>query len=901
MESLQRDEVTRRNRNLAGKVLTISGFLLIAIIVLTVMSKDEGRIEDKSVVTLNMWDVPRTDVSIPSVRADRAVHVEFLRQHPEIKIVRTRGIMAAGPASSSAFYMAMAGGTGPDLFAMGLRKVGSYIQEGFVQPLDDFIEEWPEARAKILEQMRPAVSRTEIVDGKPVTHIYALPMGYSLKGCYYRKALFQEAGLPIEGPDLDKWNWDMMWEYAKKMTFPEQGRFGLSLPMSGWGGWMYMDFVWQAGGDIVREYGVDPQTGELYALPPADAPDEAWLTPAGVDLRGLKRVWRAVYDEAPGVTALEYYKKLRWAPWTRCRNLECLGKNVCYDITDEMTASGKARCPECEQEIPISRLEEQGRIYKGVLWLDADGEEELRRFNTEKRIGMFIWTSDGVAVANTEMDPDDIGLLPTPAGPTGIRASSLNATMWGISSQLTDPAKIRAAWEYIKFQASDEAERLRAQTLVEAGQGRYLDPVVLKKYGSDEFVRFVPKGWTAAYKAAREYGRVEPYAPNYTNVQTSEMAIFIDSIFTDEHADPAAQLASSVKKVNETIFQEVPEQVMNRRRRIAYWVMAAVGVAFVALMVVLGRSIKGLVDAVATKRRMGLKFSQTSLAAAWAFMLPAVVTVLVWQYVPLVRGSGMAFMDYKVIGESKFIGLDNFILVFTDPVFWHSLWVTAFYVTLSIGLQFTAPIALALLLAEVPRGKVMYRLIYYLPAVTSGLVIMFLWKEFYDPSTGVFNTILTYFGFERSDWLSSGKWWLPMVCIIVPMVWASAGPRCLIYLAALKSVPEEMYEAADIDGASTWGKVRYITLPYLKPLIIINFVGAFIGAFQAMQQIFVMTGGGPARATHVIGLEIWYNAFMYLKFGYATAEAWLIASLLIGFTVYQLQILKRVRFTTAKV
>ena len=106
---------------------------------------------------------------------------------------------------------------------------------------------------------------------------------------------------------------------------------------------------------------------------------------------------------------------------------------------------------------------------------------------------------------------------------------------------------------------------------------------------------------------------------------------------------------------------------------------------------------------------------------------------------------------------------------------------------------------------------------------------------------------------------------------------------------------------ADIDGASTLQKVGRITLPYLKPLIIINFVGAFIGAFQAMQQIFVMTGGGPARATHVIGLEIWYQAFMYLKFGYATAEAWLLGSLLIGFTVYQLQILKKVKFTTAKV
>jgi len=178
---------------------------------------------------------------------------------------------------------------------------------------------------------------------------------------------------------------------------------------------------------------------------------------------------------------------------------------------------------------------------------------------------------------------------------------------------------------------------------------------------------------------------------------------------------------------------------------------------------------------------------------------------------------------------------------------------------------------------------------------------MLLWKRFYDPSTGLFNYILTFFGLPRSEWLTSGAWWLPMLCVVLPMVWAGAGPGALIYLAALKSVPDDIYEAADIDGASTWHKIIYVTLPYLKPLIIINFVGAFIGAFQAMQQIFVMTGGGPARATHVMGLEIWYNAYMYLKFGYATAEAWVLGVMLIGFTIYQLQILKRVKFTTAKV
>jgi len=139
-----------------------------------------------------------------------------------------------------------------------------------------------------------------------------------------------------------------------------------------------------------------------------------------------------------------------------------------------------------------------------------------------------------------------------------------------------------------------------------------------------------------------------------------------------------------------------------------------------------------------------------------------------------------------------------------------------------------------------------------------------------------------------------------MLCIILPGVWAGAGPGSIIYIAALKSVPNEIYEAADVDGAGTIRKVFHITLPYLKALIIINFVGAFIGAFHAMQGIFVMTGGGPENSTYTIGLDIYYNAFVYLRFGYATALAWVLGSMLIGFTMYQLRILKHVKFEAAK-
>ena len=147
-------------------------------------------------------------------------------------------------------------------------------------------------------------------------------------------------------------------------------------------------------------------------------------------------------------------------------------------------------------------------------------------------------------------------------------------------------------------------------------------------------------------------------------------------------------------------------------------------------------------------------------------------------------------------------------------------------------------------------------------------------------------------------WLDNPK--IALLAVILPAIWASAGPGSLIYQAALRSIPDEMYEAADLDGAGIWTKIWRVTLPTLKPLIIINLVGAVIGSFQATDNILVMTGGGPLYSTQTLGLEIWYNAFLFLKFGYATSAAWVMGALLIGFTMYQLRIMKDLRFAAAR-
>ena len=211
---------------------------------------------------------------------------------------------------------------------------------------------------------------------------------------------------------------------------------------------------------------------------------------------------------------------------------------------------------------------------------------------------------------------------------------------------------------------------------------------------------------------------------------------------------------------------------------------------------------------------------------------------------------------------------------------------------------------------EVPRGKMVYRVLYYLPAVTTGVVIYLLWKQFFDPSPqGMLNQVLHVFGVkEPLKYLQDGSHpfgqvWLActaMMCIVLTQIWASVGPGCIIYLAALQSIPEEFYEAADLDGAGFAGKFWRVTVPHLRALIIINFVGAFIGSFRGFEPIFLMTAGGPAKQTTVLGLEIWYNAYVYLKYGFAVSMAWVLGSLLIGFTVMQLRILSRLQFRTAQ-
>jgi len=563
--------------------------------------------------------------------------------------------------------------------------------------------------------------------------------------------------------------------------------------------------------------------------------------------------WKAVFNSPAGVEALKFYQKL---------------------VRGKFVKNGK----------------EYRGVAKIVLWTLWD------EFDEGKIAMVFsLYRPGEITIVPPELDPNIVGISPMPKGPKGIGGCELNATIYGINGTIKDKKKRDAAWEYIKFMQSDEAKKIYVSRLVEAGYAKFIHPNYLKQFGYEEYISDVPKEWIKMYDEMLATAHPEPYGKNCQNIYNF-MNPPIDKVVLYDDVDYQKELDLAVQKTNEKLLNYVPEETMNKRRKIVTLVLIVLmGIfAFFFVIYIKGMltSLKNQSAVVATTPKPG---DRSKIIFGWILMAPALLTILIWHYYPLIRGLFMAFQDYKIVGISKWIGIDNFVSVLYEDTFWIALKNTFLYTLISLTLGYVSPIILALLLNEIPKGSLVFRVFYYLPHVTSPLVVLLLWKRFYDPTPeGLFNQALKIVGIEKQLWLQDPN--LAMICIIVVGVWSGLGAGSIFYLAALKVIPEELYEAADLDGANTWQKIIHITLPVLKPLLIITLVGAFIGSFHATQNILAMTGGGPLKATHVLGLEIFYNAFVYLKFGYATAVAWIMGGILIGFTVQQLKILRESKF-----
>ncbi|OGV39562.1 MAG: hypothetical protein A2X48_13070 [Lentisphaerae bacterium GWF2_49_21] len=905
-----------------GKILT-AVFLLLLLAALSLTAGKIDEVGDATIIQLIVWRLPDPTNPETSNRADCAVINEFIRLFPKIFAEKYRekykddpekygryswdnvkiqlrtfsGIQIEGMGMDSGPLMAIAGGVAPDILYVNFRQSDTYIQNGFLYPLDKKEDNYisgmteEEKAFQFHPKTLPVIKRK---GPKGEVHIWAKPTGGIMgKVILYRKDLLNSVGVPFPKND---WTWQDLYAACRKLTNPEEGTYGILFTggMNESSNWI--NYLWSAGGEVIH---YNKKTDK----------------------------WQAVFDSEAAVEAIDFYTRLSAEPWKDSKGIIRYG----YAVKDP---------------------------------------SDWQKWNLGK-IGFFASYIDEKLFQT--INPDVLGMVPFPIGPGGHRAAELNSKMQGIFAGIKDPAIRDAAWEYLKFVDSKDAVEIRTRIMVEGGLGRFVNPKYLRMFGYDDIIRLAPTGWEETFNIAIASGKPEPYGRNCQMVYSFITKPIQKAERMEKDGELSAEpekrrnqlkalLVNAVDIANEKMIGNVPPEEMKVRRIVAWVVLVLI---FGTFALIFQKIIKTFTpkDYSVQKKKNGWQFQKY----IWAYLIliPAVASVLLWQYIPLALGSKMAFQDYQLLENSTWSGVDNFANVLWDGEWWSAVWNSCCYSFLVVTLTFLPPVILAILLDEIPKGKIIYRVLFYLPAIITGLVVIYLWKSFYDQTEyGVLNSIvlkipaigyillglglfiLLFFFAKRlyshqSYWVGScfllvgialflfsysfahnifkslpdsTAWyhypfavlWQPyewlqnpktaMLCCVIPMVWAGMGPGCLIYLAALKGISPDFYEAADIDGANFIDKILFIVVPILKPLLIIQFVGVFINSWRNSALILAMTGG--SYGTEVAGLKIFFDAYTHLKFGPAAAMAWILGFMLIGFTMHQLRILSRLEFKT---
>ncbi|MFQ5856491.1 MAG: carbohydrate ABC transporter permease [Anaerolineae bacterium] len=262
---------------------------------------------------------------------------------------------------------------------------------------------------------------------------------------------------------------------------------------------------------------------------------------------------------------------------------------------------------------------------------------------------------------------------------------------------------------------------------------------------------------------------------------------------------------------------------------------------------------------------------------------PWIIGFLFFTLGPILASIYFGFTRWSITRPPAWVGFDNYVRMFTrDPLFWQALKVTGTFVLLSLPLKLVCGLALALLLNLKVRGMNLYRTLFYIPAVISGVAVSLMWLWLLHPDTGLINTLLNLVGIEGPGWFWDPNWALPSIAIM--SVW-SVGGSAIIYLAGLQNIPPHLYEASEIDGAGRWQRFWRITLPLLTPTLFFQLIIQMIESFKVFTEAFVITKGGPLKATYFYLLYFYEEAFQNFNMGYASALALVLTIIILSATV----------------
>jgi multiple sugar transport system permease protein len=279
------------------------------------------------------------------------------------------------------------------------------------------------------------------------------------------------------------------------------------------------------------------------------------------------------------------------------------------------------------------------------------------------------------------------------------------------------------------------------------------------------------------------------------------------------------------------------------------------------------------------------------------FTSPFIIGVLALWIGPMLYSIFLVTQDWNLITAPKYVGLRNIERLIEDPLVRRSLYNTAYYTFIGVPLQLTVAFGLALLLNERLRAIGVYRTLFYLPSITPAVASAIVWIQILNPEFGVLNEILSWFGIGPIKWLFDPTYTKP--AFILMSLWF-VGPQMIIFLAGLQGVPQELLEAAEIDGANSWQRFISVTVPIISPVLFFNLVIGLIGSFQVFTSAFIMTRGGPQDSTLFMVLYIYRNGFEYFRMGYAATLSWLLFLIIMLLTAIQFRFANRWVYYEAK-
>ena len=269
----------------------------------------------------------------------------------------------------------------------------------------------------------------------------------------------------------------------------------------------------------------------------------------------------------------------------------------------------------------------------------------------------------------------------------------------------------------------------------------------------------------------------------------------------------------------------------------------------------------------------------------YMYLLPSVIFLAIFTIFPVFASFFISLTQWTLINPPKFIGLENYKNLFSDPTFYWTLWHTVYYTLGSVPLSIILSLLLAIAMNQRIKGITIFRSMYFLPVISTWVAVAIVWRWIYNPLFGLLSAFLGIFGISPKNWLGDTR--LAMPSVIITSVWKGLGYNMILFLAGFQNISESYYEAAKIDGASRWAQFRYITIPLISPTTFFVLITSVISSFQVFGPIYTMTNGGPVGSTEVLIFYLFQNGFRWYKMGYASSIAWVLFLIIFIFTLIQ--------------